>query len=386
VTRARRLEGARPAVEAPEPGPVVDLFLELAALPTPPGEERAAADVVLRYLRDLGLDPDEDGCGPAIGSTMGNVYARVEPTAAGTPIFLCAHLDTVPPSGPLQPVVEDGVVRNAGGTILGADNKSAAAAMLEGVRRVLAESRPHAGIELVFTPKEEVGLIGAYAFDQSRLHAELGYVYDQAGPIGEIILGAPWSQALEVRFHGRAAHSGMFPEEGRSAIQAAARAIADLRLGRIDEEATANVGTIGGGTAGNIVPEWCSFLAEARCHDEERLHGLVQEMVDACAFAATATDCEVETTLRKSYVGYRFRQSDDVVQLAAAALRRCGHEVTYALSGGGADANVFNEHGRRCLNIANGMTDIHTPDERIAVADLEAMVDVTLALVDAARS
>jgi tripeptide aminopeptidase len=364
---------------------VLDLFMELAALPTPPGDERAAGDVVLRYLRDLGLEPDEDECGPAIGSNMGNIYARVEPTADGTPIFLCAHLDTVPPSGPLQPVVEEGVVRNAGGTILGADDKSAVAAMLEGVRRVLAEGRPHAGIELLFTPKEEVGLIGAYAFDSTRLHADVGFVYDQAGPIGEVILGAPWSQSMEVTFHGKAAHSGMFPEEGRSAIAAASRAIADLRLGRIDEITTANVGLINGGTAGNIIPEWCTFLAEARCQDEEKLKDVVQEMLDAFSFAATAADCEVEWTLRKSYLGYRFKEGDDVVQLAATALSRCGHEVTYGLSGGGADANAFNEAGKRCLNIANGMTDIHTSTEHIAVADLDAMVDVTLALVDAAR-
>jgi tripeptide aminopeptidase len=364
---------------------VLDLFVELAALPTPPGEERAAADVVLRYLNDLGLRPDEDDCGPSIGSTMGNVYARLEPTAPGTPLFFCAHLDTVPPAGPLEPVVDEGVVRNAGGTILGADNKSAVAAMLEGTRRVLAENRPHAGIELLFTPMEEVGLIGAYAFDQGRLHADLGYVYDQAAPIGQIILGAPWSQSMQVRFHGRAAHSGMFPEEGRSAIQAAARAIADLRLGRVDEGTTANVGVIEGGTGGNIVPEWCTFLAEARCQDEDELRDFVQEMLDAFSFAATSTDCEVETELRKSYLGYRFKQSDDVVQLAAKALSACGHEVSYALSGGGADANVFNEHGKRCVNLANGMTDIHTPNEHISVSDLDAMVDVTLALLDAAR-
>ena len=363
---------------------VLDLFLELAALPTPPGDERAAADVVLRYLRDLGLQPDEDDCAPTIESTMGNVYARVEPTAPGTPLFFCAHLDTVPPSGPLQPVVEDGVVRNAGGTILGADNKSAAAAMLDGVRRVLAESRPHAGIELLFTPKEEVGLIGAYAFDASRLQADVGYVYDQAAPIGEIILGAPWSQSMEVRFHGRASHSGMFPEEGRSAILAAARAIADLRLGRVDDDSTANVGVIDGGTAGNIVPERCSFLAEARSQKEDTLRDLVQEMLDAFSFAATATDCEVETQVRKSYTGYRFKESDDVVQLAAKALAARGHEVTYALSGGAADANAFNEFGKRCVNLANGMTDIHTSNEHIAVADLDEMVEVTLALVDAA--
>jgi tripeptide aminopeptidase len=365
---------------------LLDLFLELAAIPSPPGEERAVADVVLRYLAGLGLDADEDDCGPAIGSTIGNIYARLEPTVEGTPLFFCAHLDTVPPDGALEPVVEDGVVRNAGGTILGADNKSAVVAMLEGARRVLAESRPHAGIELLFTPKEEVGLIGAYAFAQDRLHAQVGYVYDQAAPIGEVILGAPWSQSMEVRFHGRAAHSGMFPEEGRSAIQAAAKAIADLRLGRVDEETTANVGLISGGTGGNIIPEWCTFLAEARSQDESKLKAIVQEMLDAFSFAATATDCEVETSVRKSYTGYRFKRDDDVVQLAARALERCGYTPTYALSGGGADANVFNEHGRRCVNLANGMTDIHTPDERIAVADLDAMVDVTLALVDAARA
>ncbi len=355
---------------------ITALFCELAALPSPPGEERAVTDVVLRYLRDLGLAYDEDA--------FGNVYARIEPTAEGTPLFLCAHLDTVPPDGELKPVVEDGMIRNAGGTILGADNKSAVVAMLDGTRRILAENRPHAGIELLFTMQEEVGLLGAYAFDHDRLRADIGYVYDQAAPIGEIILGAPWSQSMQVRFHGRAAHSGMFPDEGRSAIQAAAKAIADLRLGRVDEETTANVGVINGGTGGNIIPEWCTFLAEARSQDERKLRKIVQEMLDAFSFAATAGDCEVETELRKSYVGYRFKQSDDVVQLAARALERCDIAPTYALSGGGADANVFNERGRRCVNLANGMTDIHTPDERIAVADLDRMVDVTLALVEEA--
>jgi len=356
----------------------LELFLELAALSSPPGEERAVADVVLRYLSDLGLEADEDA--------FGNVYARVAPAGGGTPLFFCAHLDTVPPDGELRPVVVDGVVRNAGGTILGADNKAAVVAMLEGARRVLAEGRPHAGIELLFTMQEEVGLLGAAAFDHTRLHAELGYVYDQAAPIGEIILGAPYGQGMQVTFHGRASHSGMYPEEGRSAIQAAAKAIADFRLGRVDEETTANVGVISGGTATNIVPEWCTFVAEARCQDERRLGEIVQEMLDACTFAATATECEVETELRKSYSGYRFRRSEDVVRLAASALERAGYEPTYALSGGGADANVFNERGRRCVNLANGMVDIHTPDERIAVADLEAMVEVTLALVETARA
>jgi len=364
---------------------VLELFIELAAIPSPPGEERPVADVVSAYLRDCALDVDEDEAGAAVGSTTGNLYTRLEATAAGTPIFLCAHLDTVPPVGLIEPVVDDeGIVRNAAGTILGADDKAAVAAMLEATRRVLAEGRPHAGIELLFTPKEEVGLLGAAAFEHRRLHARHGFVYDQAAPIGDVILGAPFSQALEVTFHGRAAHAGMYPEEGRNAIAAAARAIADLRLGRLDDESTANVGVIRGGSAGNIVAEWCTFTAEVRCHDERKLADLVQEMLDAISFAASMGDCTVDVEQRKSYRGYRFKREDEVVQLAAAALSRSGYEPRYGLSGGAADANVFNARGLQCLNLANGMADIHTSDERIAVADLEAMVDVTLALVDAA--
>jgi tripeptide aminopeptidase len=356
----------------------VDLFVELAALPTPSGEERAAADVVIRYLQDLGLEPDEDG--------FGNVYARIEATTEGTPLFFCAHLDTVPPSGELRPVVEDGLIRNAGGTILGADNKAAVVQMLEGVRRVFSGNVAHAGIELLFTRQEEIGLLGAAAFDHTRLHAEVGFVYDQEGPIGEIILGAPFAQGLEITFHGRAAHAGMAPEEGRSAIQAAAKAIADLRLGRVDEETTANVGLIRGGTAGNIVPDTCTFLAEARSQSERKLGDLVQEMLDACAFAASETECELQSELRKTYRGYRFAKGDDVVRLAEEGLGRCGFEARYGLSGGAADANVFNERGLRCLNLTHGVHDFHSPDERIEVADLEAMVGVTVALVEAARA
>jgi tripeptide aminopeptidase len=366
---------------------VVGLFTELAALPSPPGDERAVADTVTRYLRDLGLAVDEDDAGRAVGSNSGNLYCRLEPTnGGGTPIFLCAHLDTVPPTAAIEPVIDDeGVIRNAAGTILGADNKSAVAAMLEGARRVRSENRPHGGIELLFTPKEEVGLLGAAAFDHERLHARVGYVYDQAAPIGDVILGAPFSRAMEVRFHGRAAHSGMYPEEGRSAIAAAARAISDLRLGRVDEDTTANVGTIHGGTAGNIIPEWCVLEAEARSHQERKLEELVQEMVDTFSFAAGLEDCEVEAKVSKSYKGYRFKPDDQVVRIAHAALARAGYTPSYGLSGGAADANIFNERGLACLNLANGMQDIHTPDERITVDDLEGMVEVTLALVDVAR-
>jgi tripeptide aminopeptidase len=374
-------------VARPEWAPdVLALFLELAALPSPPGEERAVADRVLDYLGALGLEADEDDAGAKVGSTMGNIFCRLEATGGqGEPLFFCAHLDTVPPEAAIEPVVgEDEIVRNAAGTILGADDKSAVASMLEAAARLVEDGRPHPGVELLFTPKEEVGLLGAAAFDESRFVARLGYVYDHAGPIGEVILGAPHQQKVDIRFHGRAAHAGMFPEEGRSAIAAAARAIADLRLGRLDGETSANVGRIQGGTARNVVPEWCDVAAEARSHDERKLADLMREIVDTVTFAASLEECEVETQVSGLSRGYRFRRDDVPVQIAATALERVGLEPSFILSGGGADANVFNERGLQCVNLANGMTDIHTPDERIAVADLEQMVDVTLALIDVA--
>ena len=199
------------------------------------------------------------------------------------------------------------------------------------------------------------------------------------------MLGAPFAHAMEVTFRGQAAHAGMAPEEGRSAIAAAARAIADLRLGRIDEETTANVGTIEGGTARNIVPDRCTLRVEARSHDERKLADLVQEMTETFAFAASLEDCRVETTMERSYQGYRFGREDLPVRLARTALERVGFTPTFALSGGGADANVFNERGLQCVNLANGMAAIHSPEEHIAVADLDSMVEITLALVDAAR-
>jgi tripeptide aminopeptidase len=358
---------------------VLPLFLELAAIPSPSGEEQAVADRVRAYLRDLGVETE--------GDAAGNVLARLPASGAegGEPIFLCAHLDTVPPAGPIEPLVEDGVVTNGAATILGADDKAAVAVLLEAARLLLAGGTPHSGVELLFTTREETGLEGAFAFDASRLRAELGFVYDYAGAIGEIVVAAPSGRAIDVVFTGRPAHAGINPEDGRSAIVAAARAISDLLLGRIDEETTANAGLIGGGSALNVVPAHCRVAVEARSRDERRLAELVQEMLDSFAFAAAVAECEVEVTVEDKYRGYRLAPDDPALRLARTALERAGFEPAEVEVGGGADANVFNERGRHCVNVANGMANVHTADEAIAVADLEAMVGVTLELVAAAR-
>jgi tripeptide aminopeptidase len=358
---------------------VLPLFLELAAIPSPSGEEEAVADRVRAYLRDLGVESDADAAG--------NLLARLPATdgEGGEPIFLCAHLDTVPPTGPIEPVVADGVVTNSAPTILGADDKAAVAVLLEAARLLLSEGRPHAGVELLFTTREETGLEGAFAFDASRLQARLGFVYDYSGTIGEIVVAAPSGRTIDVVFTGRPAHAGINPEDGRSAIAAAARAISDLRLGRLDEETTANVGLIDGGSALNVVPARCRLAVEARSRDDRKLAELVQEMLDSFAFAAAVAECEVETRVEDKYRGYRLAADDPALLLARVALEGAGFDPREVEVGGGADANVFNERGLHCVNVANGMANVHTADEAIAVADLEAMVRVTLELVTAAR-
>jgi tripeptide aminopeptidase len=368
--------------------PVLDLFRELAAIPSPSGRERPVADRTLAYLRDLGLAPTEDDTGAGIGSDMGNIHLALPPTDGedGTPIFLNAHLDTVPPTGPIDPEVRNGIVVNRHDTILGADNKSAVAVMLAAVAELVRGGRPHAGVELVLTPMEEVGLRGAKAFDTSRLRARVGYCYDHAAPIGNIVLSAPTQRTVRFRFIGRAAHAGIAPEEGRSAIVAAARAVADMPLGRIDAQTTANVGLVTGGIAGNIVPPECRVDAEARSRDTTRLREQVQAMLDAATFAANLAECELESRIEPEYEGYRFSRSDPAVRLAARALEACGREPAYIDSGGGADANVWNAAGLQCVNLCNGMAEIHTASEHIAASDLDAMLDITLALIDGARN
>jgi tripeptide aminopeptidase len=237
-------------------------------------------------------------------------------------------------------------------------------------------------VEIVLTPMEEVGLLGAKQFDARRLHARFGYCYDHAAPIGNIVLAAPWQQSFTIAFAGRPAHSGIAPEDGRSAILAAARAIAEMPLGRIDAETTANVGLIEGGVAGNIVPPRCVFRAEARSRIRKRLEEVSAQIVDAANRAANATGCEAEISLRNEYTGYRLSPSSRPVELISDALRANDVEPVFIESGGGADANVFNASGVICVNVCNGMAEIHTPDEHIAVDDIERMTAITRSLID----
>jgi tripeptide aminopeptidase len=378
----------RPASEA-ERARLNETFAELCRISSPFGSERAIADDVTARLRAMGLDVEEDDAAGPAQAGAGNLLARITPRASvtGQPggerwILLCAHLDTVEQTAPIDPVVVDGGWENANDGILGADNKAAVSVILEVARRATVEGTP-VGIEILFTVAEENGLLGAAHFDASRLRSEFGYVFDHATPIGEVVTASPTYYRVGAEFHGRAAHACIRPEEGRSAILAAALAIAAMPAGRIDAETTANVGSVTGGVGStNVVAERARLLAEARSIDPEKAETTVARMIDAITDGAATAECDVDITTKRLFSGYRQRPSSPAVVAAEGALRACGYEPRRIATGGGSDANALELAGLPCVNLANGTERNHEPTERVSVAALEGMLDVVLALLD----
>jgi tripeptide aminopeptidase len=361
---------------------LLDDFVRLCEIESPSRDERAVADAVKADLEGLGLTVEEDDTGSETGSNAGNLLARIEGPPDARTILLCAHLDTVPLAGPVEVHRENGVLTNRHEAILGADNKAAVATILAAARRLVAEGAP-VGVELLFTTCEEHALAGAKAFDATRLESEFGYVFDHASPVGELVTASPTYYRLEADFRGQAAHAGIRPEAGHNAIAAAARAIAAIEVGRLDESTTANVGQIEGGTAANVVAERCKVVLEARSLDDVRAGEVVSSMVDAIAEAASDLECDVETAVERLFRGYRLPRTAPVVEVAAEALRATDVEPVYINTGGGSDANALIAADLPVLNVANGTEGNHQPDESVTAGALEATLDLTLAIVAA---
>jgi tripeptide aminopeptidase len=356
-----------------------DRFVRLCEIASPTGSERAVADDVLAELRSLGAEAVEDDAAEPARAGSGNLVARI-PGRDDRWVSFFAHLDTVPHDDPIRVELADGVFRSGGDTILGADNKAAVAVLLELAARH-AGSAPATGIELVFTVAEEDGLRGAKEVDLGSLRAPFGFVLDHASAIGEVITAAPTNKRLLAEFEGAEAHSGIRPEDGHSAIAAAAAAIAGMRLGRLDDETTANVGVIGGGTASNVIPGQCRLEGEARSIDDARASDTLGSMVDACTWAASEHGCDVDIEVTEMFRGYRLASSAPQVRLARSALERCGFRPQEIATGGGSDANALLARRYECVLLANGTEANHTPDESVAAGRLDDMVAVCEAIV-----
>jgi tripeptide aminopeptidase len=360
---------------------LLETFVRLCEIRSPTGEEREIADTVAAELRALGLEVSEDDAAGPAEAGAGNLLARL-PGRSEEWVMFCAHLDTVPHRGQVEVVDDEGVFRSRGETILGADNKAAVAVFLELAARHAAEPPP-VGIELVLTVAEEQGLRGAKAFDASALRSRVGFVLDHAGPVGEVIVATPTQQKILADFIGVEAHAGIRPEDGSSAIAAAGAAIGRMQLGRLDEETTANVGLIEGGTSGNVVPGHCWLQAEARSLDVGRAAEVAGQISDACAWGASEHGCDVDVRLEELFRGYEVPSDSPALGLAEAGLRVAGVEPRRVAIGGGSDANVFRLDGFDCLLLANGTDAVHTADEHVPAAGLEKMLEVCEGIVAA---
>jgi tripeptide aminopeptidase len=397
-----------------------EIFTELCRIDSPSRRERGCAERVTSELSALGIAVDEDCSRERTGSDANNLLARIPARArlasagaassgaamtvrpagsaaggavddaqgASRCVLLCAHLDTVPALAEIEPVLAEGMFENANEGILGADNKAAVAVMLALAREIVRDGS-EVDVELLFTVCEEISLVGARAFDASKLRSEFGYVFDHATPIGEVIVASPCHYRVEATFRGTAAHTGVRPQDGRSAILAAARAVSAMRLGRLDDgESSANVGTIEGGSALNVVPEHCALVAEVRSLSDERAEALVAEMVDRVHEAANAPECEcdVDVSVQRTFSGYRIAPSSPAVKVAEAALSACGFQPRRISSGGASDANALIAQGLPVVNLANGTERNHEPGERVSAQALEDMLEVALALLSNAAA
>ena len=356
---------------------LVQAFLDLVRIDSPSGHEEAIGTELMEHFAALG--------GAVVRDEHGNVIARWTGagSAPGNWLMLSAHMDTVGQDTGIQSQIREGVIYSDGTTILGGDDKSGVAAILETIHALQETSRPHPPLEVVISVGEENGLRGARLLDKSKLRARRGYVLDAGGPIGTIVTSAPSQDSLQITVHGKKAHAGSAPELGINAIRVASEAIAALPLGRIDAETTANIGVIEGGIATNIVPDLVRIRGEARSRDNARLAAQTAAMRSAFETAATRHSARVDFSVSRAYNTYAWTAETPVVAAAIAAARKLGFTPILKGSGGGSDANIYAAAGITCAVLSTGMADVHTPQEHIAIAD---MTDATRLLFEIVTS
>ena len=349
--------------------------------------EAAVCSEIRKILESLGAETMTDRAGEATGSNTGNLVAKFRGNIQAPPLLLNAHMDTVEPGRGVRAVLKDGIFTSEGDTVLGADDKSAIAILLEAMRVIQENHLPHAPLELVFTVCEETGLLGAKHLDYSLVTAKYGYTLDAADTEG-IVTRAPSANRLEFSIHGKEAHAGVAPEAGINAIALACKAIANLEIGRIDHETTCNIGIIQGGIATNIVPNLVSIKGEVRSHDEEKLNKVTDQIITSFKSAVEKYPSPSEDGLPRLDIRVEsdFSRTDipddhPVVVLAQKAGANLGRKIRMKSSGGGADANVFFKNGIVSGVLGTGMHDVHTVRESVSLDDMVRVTELLLEII-----
>jgi len=367
---------------------LADTFRFLVEIDSVSKEEAAISKEIQKILESVGAKIFIDNAGDRAGGNTGNLIARFEGNAAAPVLLLNAHMDTVQPGKGVKPILKDGIFTTDGTTILGADDKSAIAILLETIRILHENDLPFGPIELVFTICEEIGLQGAKHLDFSLITAKYGYALDATDTEG-IITRAPAANKVEFKVHGKDAHAGAAPEKGINAIFLASQAIAGLAIGRIDRETTCNIGIIEGGIATNIVPNLVTVKGEVRSHDKEKLMEITDRFVSGFK---TVLDNYKKATGEEELPRLEFQVESDfhrthipedhpVVTLAREAAENLGRKMVTKTTGGGADANIFFEKGIITGVLGTGMRDMHTVRESIKLDDMVEVVELLVEIV-----
>ncbi|MCE5197489.1 MAG: M20/M25/M40 family metallo-hydrolase [Armatimonadota bacterium] len=364
---------------------VKQLFLDLLRINSPSRHERGVADYLKSKLEALGFHVEEDDTAEQIDGDAGNLIAMLPGTIPGArSIFLGAHMDTVEPTDKLDINFDGKTFHSDGSTILGADDKAGIAAIIEGVESIIESGTEHGDIQIIFNVSEEVGLLGSRKLDTSKIKASMGYIFDTQKPAAGITVSAPTHENIIVEITGKAAHAGMAPENGISAIVAASKAIARMNLGRIDFETTANIGVIQGGKARNIVPDQVTIKAEARSRNNDKLTAQVDHMRSVFQQEADAMGAKLMFQGEREYTTFRWTENDDIVKLAVAACGRIGVKPTFQDGGGGSDANTYNSLGIPCVVVGVGYDGAHSHSESIALEDLVTASRFASAIIETA--
>jgi len=368
-------------------------FARQAAISSPSRREGAMARYLAERFSALGGVIEWDGTGAKIGGEADNLIVRFAGTGRETaPLMLSVHMDTVEPCALVEPQLHNGIFTSAGETILGSDDKSGIAEIIEALEILKEDAIPHGPLEVVITVCEEVGLLGAKHLDRDRLISRRGIALDTSG-VDKLILSAPAANKLTITITGQEAHAGIAPEAGISAIEIAARAISTMRLGRIDFETTANIGTINGGLATNIVPRQVVLKGEVRSHDPAKLEAQSRQLVAAATAAAAAAARSIDGVLISpealcqvvaEYPCMSVPTTSPLVQGAVAAAARLGRQLELLPGGGGSDANIFNALGIETVILATGMTDVHTVNESVALADMARVAELLVEIIRSA--
>jgi tripeptide aminopeptidase len=371
-------------------GRLKNLLIELIKIDSLSRKERDVAMRLKREMEELGATVWIDDAGEKVGGNVGNVLAHFQGNApAAQPLLLSAHMDTVVPGEGIVPVLDGDILRTDGKTVLGGDDKSGVAIICEVMRVVKENKIPCSEVDVVFTICEEAGLIGAKCLDVSRLRARTGLVLD-SDSVGFLFTKAPAANRMEFRVHGLEAHAGVCPERGISAVKVAADGIAQMKLGRIDHETTANIGVIEGGMAVNIVPNSVVLKGEARSHSPEKLDAQTQHMLSCLEQAAARYTLEsdgqrfvatVEAKIERDYDRMDVSDRSPIVQLVQAAAKNLNVEIKTLATGGGCDANILNQKGLEVANLSTGMREIHTVKEWLNLKDLYLSAQVVLEIV-----